>query len=215
MVSAREKWMIGGLLLVGGVGVVVGYLIIPTVDSIIKNGKEVARLETSLMMLEANLVGIENTIKKLKKVKELPDGLKVRSFQPEGFQKNIKIMVDQVVELSTSNGNDLISLTPWVAPEIPPPPAKLDKNGEPIPGAENEKPSLKSFGYELTVRGSYENVLGFIGSLNEHNELIEIKDIKIENEGGEDRSADSNDTLNPFKPIKLTSKIILYLQPEA
>ncbi len=212
MVTAREKWMIGGVLLLGGLGVVGGYLIMPTFDSIMKNTGKIVQLEGSVLSLQANSIGMEKTIKKLKTVKALPEGLEVRTFKPETFQKNIKGMVDEIVELSTNNGNDLISLVPWAAPEIPPPPVKRDANGTPVGPVPS--PLLKTFGYELVIRGSYDNVLEFIGSLNEHNQLIEIKDIKMENEGGEDRSTDSSDTMNPFKPIKLKSRLILYLQPK-
>ena len=149
----------------------------------------------------------------LKKLKELPDNITVRQFEPDTFQQKVKSMLDSIVNLSTLNGNDLIALSPWQAPGIPVPPPKLDKEGNPIP-EEHPKPKLETFGYELVVRGDYRSIIGFIASLNDHGELIEITDVKLENEAGENRSTTTSEALNPFKPIKLTTRLVLFLQPK-
>ena len=79
-----------------------------------------------------------------------------------------------------------------------------------------KKPTVKlrAHGYEMTVRGGYDNVLSFLSRMNEHRELIEIQTVKIENEQGSERVGQGEPTVNPLKPIKLTTKLVLYLQPK-
>ncbi len=232
MVNKREKILIGGVLLLGSIFGIGLYMIWPAIGSIQSNIGKIAAKEAEVAQMEVQITALNNDIKSYEKLQELPKGLKVRAFKPDTLQANIKGMVDQVVTLSTLSGNELISLEPFDAPEplAPPPKAEdaSDKSGKTPPkkaakgeaqelevAEEVTPPILETFGYQLTVRGSYDNIMGFIASMNSHNELVEIQDIKLENEGGEDRGTEiqPGKTGNPFKPIMMTSKLVLFLQP--
>lgn len=214
MATKREKYMIGGLLVALGVGGVGYGLIWPSFQGIMGKMEQKAQSELVVQAQEAQVTQLTQQIRDLKKLKDLPEGLMVRQFSSDTLQENIKGMVDQIVQLSTENGNELILLEPWAAPPINPPSesTKADAKGDAPP--EPPAPQLQTFGYALTVRGDYGNIIGFLGALNSHQELIEVNSVSIENEAGEERSSAPSGPTNPFKPIKLTANMILFLQPQ-
>ncbi len=80
------------------------------------------------------------------------------------------------------------------------------------------KPALETFGYELAIRGTYDSLQSFLRSLASNKELMEVLNIRIENETGvsrvmPDKSTGTGDVaLDPSRPIKLTATIRLVMQ---
>ncbi len=220
MATKREKYLIGGLLVALGVGGVGLGLIMPTFEAIMTKMGQVQQAEDLVVTQEAQVHQLNQQIRDLKRLKELPEGLVVREYSPDTLQENIKIMIDQIVRLSTTSGNELIALEPWAAPPLVQP-SDPEPEGKGKTGAGEQQvpekppaPSLQSFGYALTVRGNYDNIVNFLGALDSHSELIEVNSIDIENESGEDRSTAPAGPTNPFKPIRLRANMILFLQPK-
>lgn len=80
------------------------------------------------------------------------------------------------------------------------------------------KPSLETFGYELIIRGTYDSLQAFLRSLASNRELMEVMNIRLENETGvsrvmPDASTGGGDVaLDPSRPIKMTATLRLVMQ---
>lgn len=215
--KTTEKYLVAALLFIvafGGIGM---YGIMPVFDGMKKKLDTIATKETQIKTFETSIQSLKMQVIKYQKLEELPEGLVVREFKPDTYEKNIKSMIDQALSLVTQNGNELISLKPWNAPT--PAVAKnldaeVDENGQPKEPETNS--ILKTYGYELVFRGAYDNINGFLQTMNTHNELMEINSIQLENETGQDREQGQASTLaNPLKPIKVSTKLTLFLQNQS
>jgi len=228
--KTSEKYLVAVLLFLvafGGIGL---YGAFPLFDSIQKKLNTTHQRENEIKAFETAVNALNMQVFQYQKMKELPPGLRVREFQPETYERNIKEMIDQVITLATDNGNDLISLKP-IAEEIAPtppapgktPPAIAPNTAKPrdpntTPGTQSDilddaNKVLKTYTYELVIRGAYDSINGFLRSMNHHNEVIEIKSINMVNETGENRDQGTENTLaNPLKPLKLTSCVVLFLE---
>ena len=83
--------------------------------------------------------------------------------------------------------------------------------GGPAPVA---APTIETYGYAIQMRGTYEGIQGFLKAIADSHDLMELINIKIENEAGEVRSDKPTDTaFEASKPIKLTAVLRVGLQP--
>jgi hypothetical protein len=86
--------------------------------------------------------------------------------------------------------------------------ATASTSGAPAPSA----PVLDTFGYDLTIRGSYNTVQGFLRAMDAEKELLEIGSITLENEA-RGYQPDADRISDPNYPIRLTARIRIALQP--
>ncbi len=217
--KASEKYLVAGLLFIlafGGIGL---YGVFPAFEGVREKLDTISQKEAQITAFKTTISALNTQIVKYQKLEELPEGLVVREFKPDSYEKNIKMMIDKALAMATQTGNDLISLKPWSAPmpAISSEPVSLeegetaDENGDLKPKPKDDV--LRTYGYEMVIRGAYDNVNGFLSAMNGHNELMEINSIKLENETGQDREESAGNSLsNPLKPIKMTAKIALFLQ---
>ena len=94
-------------------------------------------------------------------------------------------------------------------------------NGSSIdPNIEAAQPlPLQAAGYELEVRGTYSSITRFLASLKTNEETIEIEGYTLTNEAGPQREddtllANSGAHVDPSKPIRLKTKLRLFMMQE-
>jgi hypothetical protein len=84
------------------------------------------------------------------------------------------------------------------------------------PNAGLPKPLLSTFGYDLSIRGSYDTLQRFLKTMDVEKELMEITSITLENEISAIPGATSTTGVmpDPQYPIRMTARIRLAMQPE-
>jgi septal ring-binding cell division protein DamX len=74
-------------------------------------------------------------------------------------------------------------------------------------------PPLTTFGYDLSVRGSYDTLQRFLRVMGQQKELLEIVSLTLDNEAVHGKPG-SNGAPDPNRPLKLTAHLRLAIQPE-
>jgi outer membrane murein-binding lipoprotein Lpp len=233
-----------GLLLVGlGLGGIGGLMVVPEISAMTTNQQKIEHLDTEVKALEAQQASLNQNIQRYEQENRIPKDLIIRTYEEATKAQVLKEMLDKIVGIASNSGNVFISLEPYETGDPVPaaPAATAPTNGtattanatpaangtatpaaapgtpEAAPAAPPQ-PQLMTYGYTMALRGSYDDVLRFLGSLNSHNELIEVSSIKVENEAGPQRQGSSSanaELLDPTKPIKLTAKVKLILLPKS
>jgi len=149
--------------------------------------------------------------------------------------------LDHVVNLATDAGNKLISLSPVTVPPFltpkPKPNAAAATNGAstpanapaapnapalPTPGtddktaalqqAEDSMPALVTKGYELSVRGTYDSLQGFLRAMNQQAMVLDMMNFELDNEAANVTPGAANSTGDPSLPLRLKITLRLALQ---
>jgi len=226
-----EKVLIGLAMLVGAVALFV-MIGMPQLDAVNANQSQLSSLNEDIKNFDAQKVNLTNEINVLEKNSNLPSDVTVLTYTPQNRALLLKGMMDKVVMTATRTGNIFISLAPVDMPSpaaaastssstldsktIAPQLAPADKNTAgiaPPPASE----LLDQFQYTFVVRGSYSSIQQFLSAMAEEKSLIHIQGIKMENEympGLGTSSSTPSDSGDPLHPIKLTSLVVLSLQPQ-
>ncbi|MEB3287168.1 MAG: hypothetical protein VKJ04_06660 [Vampirovibrionales bacterium] len=234
-----EKQLVAVMLFVCA-GAAVFMLGLPNLKLIQESWAAKTSLETEIKNSDTVESSLRVQVETLKQQMKLPNDIIIRKHTPENLQANVKEILNKVLKLASRNNNKIISLAPWseVPPILPPQaaaavPAETQANTENA-GGEDEKPAapapppLTVVGYELSLRGSFEAVQGFLKEMEKQTELVDISSIQIVNEQGPDRGAEDrssggrseqNETsdapiMDPTKPIKLIAQLRLVLEPQ-
>lgn len=224
----NEKKLVGIMMLVGGVAMITA-LGLPQWDAFMANTSQSGSLNEEIKSLDAQKANLGSQIALMEKNTAVPPGLKIRTYTEENREQIIKEMLDGVLGMATTAGNKFISLKPLEeqAAEQAAPEATSEQGTAQAPdgatadaaaqsqAAETAAPTatLSSFGYELSIRGTYNTIQGFLRALDEQKELMEISGIVLENEYNPDQPADADSNPDPSFPIRLTAKLRLVLQP--
>jgi hypothetical protein len=222
--NARERLLVG-FAVNAAVFIGLGYfLVLPAVNGVTESQAKIKTLQSELTTLKSQTTMVEADLTRLASAQSLPSDVVIRAFNGQTLEKNLKEMLDQVITLGTQTGNAFISLEPVKeeqASAAPPPPTK--KPIIAVPGqteaAEKVAPPspeemLKVYPYKLAFRGRYEQVLRFLGVLNQHKEIIEITEVTVSNEGGAQRQEyKGGQHYDMAKPIRLSMNVKLILQP--
>ena len=196
----REQAIIGGsaivaVLICGCFGVIGGFGIFPQWDKFTK-------VQTSLSGVNAEVTTQETTLTSLKAEKQtlidtevtMPEGKDIGKIMEGGtIERTKRELLNTVIEMGQSHDNILVSAKPGTRPPAPPP----DPNN---PSAPSLSTYVDEVPYEITIRGNYIELNGFINELSEYDTVIEIADLKINPEK-------DNNTSNPQKPLKAEFKI--------
>ena len=228
--KSREKTLVGLMLLSGGfaLAILVG---LPQWEAFSNHQSKIAALNDELHSMETQKASLTADIEKLEKNSAIPSGIDVQVYTEKNREQIIKGMLNTVVNLATGAGNLFISLAPSETPpstEAPPPavtsgPASssgasasaVSGNASASGGDTEAKapppPVLNRFSYDLSVRGSYQTLQGFLRAVAQQKALMEISAIRLENELTSTPAPDSPD---PLHPIRLHATVRLALQPE-
>lgn len=224
----NEKTLIGVALLAGGIGLLVA-VGLPQLDAYNASNTELTRLNEEMTSLQSQKESLTAQIAILEKNTDIPPDIKIKTYTDKNREAVIKQLLDQVVGLATGAGNKFISLKPAEvepmvgvsAPETAdgkaagdqkatsPPPAN-DANTEAAP--EPPPPMLNTFGYELSVRGTYDTIQKFLKAMAGEKELLEINAINVTNETNVSGGPTPDSLADPSYPIKLTATIRLAMQ---
>lgn len=285
-ISAKEKKLIAGAMLAGAVGIVF-LLVMPAIDALNALNSSITSKDTEITTQNSALQAKKQELGQKQANQQLPEDINIRVFEAESFDKNVKLMLDTIIQAVTKSNNRLIKLeptskqgdlndtstgtlsnpnppTPAVDPNALPgdagapsatptdgsvPPAPVAAGIDPNAGAPNILGAstnstgslgnqIQYFAYTLTIRGTYDSLMEFIGDLSNNPELIEITSIAMKNEVGPERvkgkegggstdvvqipgeeqdQEDQNQEkalVDPAKPIRLTLKMKLLLIPK-
>ncbi|HEY9687619.1 MAG TPA: hypothetical protein V6C52_11645 [Coleofasciculaceae cyanobacterium] len=234
-----EKMLVGLGMMAGGLALLIG-VGLPQWDTYSATNTQIASLNDEIKLLDSQKTSLNAQIALLEKNTDIPSDIHIRTYTEQNQDEVIKAMLDQLVNMATDTGNKFISLNPddKAEPIMPPPPsADKDKakagsqaantpvagdaaSGQPAdPNAPPAVPPplLSTFGYDLSIRGTYDSLQGFLRSLDSQKELMEVSAIQIENEAGADRAggdSGATTTSDPMHPLKLTASVRIVLQPE-
>jgi hypothetical protein len=225
-----EKLLIGYAMLGGGI-ILFAFLGWPQLDVLNTTNEQIHSLEQDFKDLSVQKESLQAQIKLLEKNTDIPPGIIIKTYTPLNKEQVIKEILDEVVGLATGAGNKFISLTPVEATPILQTPkaddskdksddkskstdksasdaASGDENADALPA-----PLLTTFGYELAIRGTYDTIQNFLKAMDKQKELLEIGEIKIENEVATDQAPGPDKIVDPQFPIRLTAKLRLAMQP--
>ena len=162
------------------------------------------------------------------------------TFSEENPEQRIKVFLRELLTLSYSTGNELVSILPSQTNEQVSIKTKVEEEA-PILGkkpsdktedakAEEAKQEqqrfvavkekslpLRTTNMDMQLRGSYKSVLGFVGALAKNKALLKVESFQLKYEAVDVSSSSSRTGglgFNAEKPIRLTLKIKLYLLEE-
>jgi hypothetical protein len=207
-----EKNLIGIMMIVGGLGLV-GLVGLPQWDQYQANNFQMFELQSKLQEAQASKENLTTRIQLLEQRIAPPD-VEIRKYTSADKERQIKEILDDVVRTATRTSNKFISLEPKeVPPVIPPPPPPENNNQQASNNSEPAPPPpalLDTFGYELSIRGTYDSVQNFLRAMDQNKELMELSSIVVENETA---TADQHDDVDYSAPIRLTAVLRLVMQP--
>lgn len=221
--KSREKLLIGiGLLLVGGYfGIFV--FVMPAIENVMTKHTKLAVTETEVTTLEAQIGSLQQQVKRMKVMKDLPENVVIRTYKRNELQASVKGFVDDVVKMATHHGNALTLLKPWNAPSVngtaPKPVARKGKKGSEKPTAPSPpRLNIESRGYEVTLQGAYSQIIAFLMALNDYPELVEINEATFQHQHYASSSRRGRGASSAFihenQPIRVTLKLSFFFKPE-
>ncbi|MEM0952224.1 MAG: hypothetical protein AAGI66_08810 [Cyanobacteria bacterium P01_H01_bin.74] len=232
--KSSEKNLIGIALIVGGIALFFA-LGLPQWDEYSAKKNEIETLKIEKQNLENQKTVLGTQIKVLEKQVNTPLGFDVVTYTEPTKAKMIKAMLDHVINLSSQAGNLFIKLssvekTPQeIAQEQAAAQAQLaskqnpDKNNllanltsDDANTAEEPvvlPPSLNTFKYQLSVRGSYASIQKFLQLIDSQKALLALSDLTLENEQiSLENTGDGQTVFDPTHPIKLTVNLLITMQ---
>jgi hypothetical protein len=228
--KSGEK-MIG--LIVGVAAVWLGgifFLVMPRWKELSASWDSVKALKSEQETLKAQETSLTQKISAYGAREFIPKGIQLRPYSLDSFDKSLKIVLDTLVEIALEQGNLFISLepdkegdsTPSVEPSsqntaTPAAPATAEAPNSPPPAPPPIQAQLKSFGYKMSVRGSYDEVIGFLNALSKLREVMAVRQIVLINEAAPAATgaASSDAFVNPLKPLRLDTFIQIYMVENA
>jgi hypothetical protein len=241
-----EKMLVGLGMMAGGLALLIG-VGLPQWDAYSATNTQIAALNDEIKLMDSQKTSLNAQIALLEKNTDIPPDIHIRTYTEQSKDEVIKAMLDQLVNMATDTGNKFISLSPdeTAAPIVAPPPAAdkdkakdgkaqgnqatptastsatgsaaADQPADPNAPPEVPPPILSTFGYNLSIRGTYDTLQHFLRSLDSQKELMEVSAILVENEAGADRAGGGSGaatTSDPMHPLKLTASVRIVLQPE-
>jgi cytoskeletal protein RodZ len=239
-----EKMLVGLGMMAGGLALLIG-VGLPQWDAYSATNTQIAALNDEIKLMDSQKTSLNAQIALLEKNTDIPPDIHIRTYTEQSKDEVIKAMLDQLVNMATDTGNKFISLSPdeTAAPIVAPPPvadkakdvkaqgnqaaqtastpatgdAAAGQSADPNAPPEVPPPILSTFGYNLSIRGTYDSLQRFLRSLDSQKELMEVSAIQIENEAGADRAGGDSGaakTSDPMHPLKLTASVRIVLQPE-
>jgi hypothetical protein len=155
------------------------------------------------------------------------------TFSDENPEQRIKGFLRELLTLSSSTGNELVSILPsqtnekvsirttTLEEDLPPTAKPTDAKAEEKKESQQQLVAVKekslplsTTNMDMQIRGSYKSILGFVGALAKHNALLKVESFQLKYEavdtyGSSQGMGDLG--FNAEKPIRLTLKIKLYL----
>jgi hypothetical protein len=224
-----EKMLVGAAMLAAGIAIVVG-VGLPQFDAYNASTTELKNLNEEMTSLQGQKESLTAQIAILEKNTDIPPDIKIKTYTDKNREEVIKQVLDQIAGLATGAGNKFISLKPA---EVDPlvaaapvdekaaagttnapttPPANGSTTEAP---AESPPPMLNTFGYEMSVRGTYDTIQKFLKAMAGEKELMEISAINVTNETSIQGGATPDALADPSYPIKLTATLRLAMQQVA
>lgn len=218
-----EKMLVGAAMLAAGIGIVVG-VGLPQFDAYNASTTELTNLNEEMTSLQGQKESLTAQIAILEKNTDIPPDIKIKTYTDKNREEVIKQVLDQIAGLATGAGNKFISLKPAeVTPLVAAAPvdeaaAKAAAGTTPANGSTTEAPAeapppmLNTFGYEMSVRGTYDTIQKFLKAMANEKELMEISAINVTNESNIQGGASPDALADPSYPIKLTATLRLAMQ---
>lgn len=240
----KEKSLIGIVMIIGGIGLVAG-VGLPQWDAYSAHTTEIATLNADIKTNTDNRDNLKTQITLLENKTDVPEGIVIESFTETTREAVIKKILDQIVGISSDTKNKFISLLPKEVDPIvstaKPPEGSVPTPGGVnniassgvstntttgsttmnTDGSTDGKasapppPLLSTFGYEISIRGTYDTIQQFLKAIAAQKTMMEINSITLANESDNDVNSGSNSGTgisNPAYPIRLTAKFRLALQ---
>lgn len=225
--------LVGAAMLAAGIAIVVG-VGLPQFDAYNASTTELKNLNEEMTSLQGQKESLTAQIAILEKNTDIPPDIKIKTYTDKNREEVIKQVLDQIAGLATGAGNKFISLKPAeVEPLVAA--APVDENAAkaaagttnapattpPTNGstteapAESPPPMLNTFGYEMSVRGTYDTIQKFLKAMAGEKELMEISAINVTNETSIQGGATPDALADPSYPIKLTATLRLAMQQVA
>ena len=202
----REQSIIGGgailaVLALGTFGIVTDFAIFPQWNKFTVVQKQLSEINAQVATQEAQLSGLKAEKATLETdVIQMPEGKnigKVNNAEGETFASTKRELLNTVIEMSLNHDNVLISAIPGNKP--PPAPVSQDPNAPQVPQLSTYVDEIP---YNITIRGNYTELNGFINELSEYDIVIEIANLTILPEGTK-----QGPLSYPQKPLKAEFKI--------
>ncbi|MEB3206421.1 MAG: hypothetical protein VKK59_03615 [Vampirovibrionales bacterium] len=224
--SPREKMLV---LLLGLITVWVGglfYLVIPRWQELSAVWQSVQALKTQNESLMAQEASLKQQITDYGNRQLIPKGIQIRAYSPETYDKSLKVVLDTLTQIALENGNLFISLEPdKVGDSVTgKEPQKTEKNDTTTPRSTapttasqppalpaTEKTQLKSFGYRMTFRGTYNDIIGFLNAIASLPEVLGIRQIDLINEIAPIDTTLDEGVSNPLKPLRLDVFVQIFM----
>jgi hypothetical protein len=159
--------------------------------------------ESTSASLEKEKKRLETTTAQMPKDKIVP---KVQYGQGETIQIVQRELVNDAIELAQNvHGNTLIYLKPLPKPAPPPVQAPTAEDPNAVPQVRLSD-LIEEAPYEISLRGNYSSINGFINDLNKSKEIVEISNVEIIPERKGRRNMD------PMKPLEVQVKLNYIIQ---
>lgn len=114
-ISPKEKKLIAGGLIAASVGIVF-LCVMPAWDAIVSSMASITAKDQEITQQSAALQTKKQELAEKQANQKLPEDINIRVFEPETFDKNVKIMLDTIISAVSQSNNTLISLEPTVKP---------------------------------------------------------------------------------------------------
>lgn len=235
-----EKQLVGVALIAAGIYGVISFGL-PQWDAFTTNNTKAASLKDDLKSTQSQKENLNLQIALLEKNIDIPSDIQVKTFTDDTEAQATKEVLDHVVNLATDAGNKLISLNPATVPPFltskPKPknatdasangastsaaapntpaastPAATDDKTAAMEQAQDSLPALITKGYELTVRGTYNSLQGFLRSMDKQAMVLDMMTFELENETANSTPGAANNTSDPNLPLRLKLTLRLALQ---
>jgi hypothetical protein len=209
------------------------WLVVPQYKIFIQQSQKLASLQSSSETMNQQKASMVQGINRYKFL--INDSRKKvgYTFSDENPEQRIKGFLRELLTLSSSTGNELVSILPSqtnekvsirtttleedLPPTAKPTDAKAEEKKESqqrFVAVKEKSLPLSTTNMDMQIRGSYKSILGFVGALAKHNALLKVESFQLKYEavdtyGSSQGMGDLG--FNAEKPIRLTLKIKLYL----
>ena len=209
------------------------WLVVPQYKIFIQQSQKLASVQSSSETMNQQKASMVQGINRYKFL--INDSRKKvgYTFSDENPEQRIKGFLRELLTLSSSTGNELVSILPSqtnekvsirtttleedLPPTAKPTDAKAEEKKESqqrFVAVKKKSLPLSTTNMDMQIRGSYKSILGFVGALAKHNALLKVESFQLKYEavdtyGSSQGMGDLG--FNAEKPIRLTLKIKLYL----